>query len=230
MAARERTRGSGRTRAAKIVIGLLVLLVGTALISLLDTNRGSVRMLDMVREPSVYLAAALAVLGVILARSRAVVVVGLAAIAIGINMWRLWPYTALAATQVPLPDEVDGMSCARMLSFNVLQGNDRHRDTARLIERVDPDILLLMETDQSWLDALEPQLSRYGYRLDRPLDNKYGMAFATRLTVDRAEMVANTSSNTPTLYATLRMGDGARFEMIGLHPVSYTHLTLPTKA
>ena len=144
MAARERTRGSGRTRAAKIVIGLLVLLVGTALISLLDTNRGSVRMLDMVREPSVYLAAALAVLGVILARSRAVVVVGLAAIAIGINMWRLWPYTALAATQVPLPDEVDGMSCARMLSFNVLQGNDRHRDTARLIERVDPDILLLM--------------------------------------------------------------------------------------
>jgi endonuclease/exonuclease/phosphatase (EEP) superfamily protein YafD len=218
MAARERTRGSGRTRAAKIVIGLLVLLVGTALISLLDTNRGSVRMLDMVREPSVYLAAALAVVGVILARSRAVVVVGLAAIAIGINMWRLWPYTALAATQVPLPDEVDGMSCARLLSFNVLQGNDRHRDTARLIERVDPDILLLMETDQSWLDALEPQLSRYGYRLDRPLDNKYGMAFATRLTVDRAEMVANTSSNTPTLYATLRMGDGARFEMIGLHP------------
>ena len=66
MAARERTRSSGRTRAAKIVIGLLVLLVGTALISLLDTNRGSVRMLDMVREPSVYLAAALAVLGVIL--------------------------------------------------------------------------------------------------------------------------------------------------------------------
>ena len=64
MAARERTRGSGRTRAAKIVIGLLVLLVGTALISLLDTNRGSVRMLDMVREPSVYLAAALAVLEV----------------------------------------------------------------------------------------------------------------------------------------------------------------------
>ena len=72
--------------------------------------------------------------------------------------------------------------------------------------------------DLAHLDALEPQLSRYGYRLDRPLDNKYGMAFATRLTVDRAEMVANTSSNTPTLYATLRMGDGARFEMIGLHP------------
>ena len=43
--------------------------------------------------------------------ARAVVVVGLAAIAVGINMWRLWPYTALAATQVPLPDEVDGMSC-----------------------------------------------------------------------------------------------------------------------
>ena len=210
-------RSRSRTIGARLLIGLLALLAIAALISLLDTNRGSVRMLDMLREPSVYLAAALAVVGLILSRRRAVVL-GLAAITIGINMWRLWPYTFLATAQVPLPDEVDGMSCARLLSFNVLQDNDRYDDTAKLIERVDPDILLLMETHQPWLDALEPQLARYGYRLDRALDNKYGMAFATRLTVDRAEMVANTSSNTPTLYATLRMDDGARFELIGLHP------------
>ena len=75
-----------------------------------------------------------------------------------------------------------------------------------------------METDAAWIDALEPQLERYGYRIDRPLDNSYGMVFATRLRVDRAAMVDTIGADAPTLYATLRMADGARFEVIGLHP------------
>lgn len=204
--------------AAKAIIVLLALLVLAALVSLIDTSRGSVRMLDMLREPSIYLAAVLAVLGLVLADRRKALVLGLAALAIGINLWRMWPYTVLAATQVPLPDEVDGMSCARVLSFNVLQPNERYRDTARLIDDVDPDILLLMETNATWLDELAPQLARYPYVLRRPLENKYGMVFATRLQVDRGQMIANTNSNTPTLYTTLRMDDGARFEVIGLHP------------
>ena len=135
-----------------------------------------------------------------------------------VNFARLWPYTMLAPAQVPLPDAIDGMSCAKVLSFNVLQSNDRHAETTALIERLDPDILLLMETNPVWARALEPQLAGYGYRLSRPLDNKYGMIFATRLTVDRAEMPVDAESETPSLYATLRMGDGARFELVGLHP------------
>ncbi|MDG5752277.1 endonuclease/exonuclease/phosphatase family protein [Qipengyuania sp. XHP0211] len=207
-----------RSVAGKIVIGALAVLLIAALVSLWGTNRGAVRLLDTLREPSIYLAAALVVLGLFVARSKMALVVALGLISIGINLWRIWPYTFLAPAQVPLPDEVNGMSCAKVLSFNVLQTNDRYDATAQLIEAERPDILLLMETNQVWLDALQPQLARYGYTLARPLENKYGMVFATTLQVDRAEMVANTNSNTPTLYATLRMGDGARFELIGLHP------------
>lgn len=207
-----------RNVASVIAVALLALLVVAVLVSLLDTNRGSVRMLDMLREPSIYLAAGLAIVGIVLARDRRWLVLGLATLVIGINLFRLWPYTVLATPQVPLPDNVDGMSCASVLSFNVLQDNARHADTAALIERVDPDILLLMETDRRWVEALEPQLAGYGYRLERPLDNTYGMVFATRLEVDRAAMPIDDEAQTPTLYATLRMGDGARFEVIGLHP------------
>lgn len=204
--------------AGKTLFALAVLLLLATFVSLLGTNRGVVRMLDFAREPVIYLAALLAVLALFFARPRRIMVITMLVLTIGINLYRIWPYTFLAPAQVALPDEVDGMSCARVLAFNVLQANDDYAATAALIERTDPDILLLMETNAAWIDALEPQLSDYGYRLERPLDNRYGMAFATRLEVDRAEMVANTSANTPTLYATLRMGDGARFEVIGLHP------------
>lgn len=202
----------------KILLGLAVLLLAGALVSLMQSNRGIVRMLDFVREPSIYLAAILAILALFFAGPRRVLVIAVLLASAGINLYRMWPYSALAQVEIPMPDEVDGMSCVSVLSLNVLQKNDQYGRVAGLIEREDPDLLLLMETNQAWIDALEPQLARYGYRLDMPLANRYGMAFATRLQVDRAEMIANTNANTPTLYATMRTPDGARFEVIGLHP------------
>lgn len=209
------------TRRKPLLMLLAVIAAALALaslVSLIPTNRGVVRMLDFVREPAIYLAALTGVLALLLLRRGRWPVIGLVVLSIAINLFRMWPYNALAPAQLPLPDDVDGMSCARLLSLNVLQSNDQYDRVAQLIVRENPDILLLMETNPAWLAALEPQLATYGYRLERPLDNKYGMLFATRLTVESAEMVANTSADTPTLYATLRTGDGARFEMIGLHP------------
>ena len=71
-----------------IAVALLALLVVAVLVSLLDTNRGSVRMLDMLREPSIYLAAGLAIVGIVLARDRRWLVLGLATLAIGINLFK----------------------------------------------------------------------------------------------------------------------------------------------
>lgn len=206
------------TLAGKILLGIAIVMVLASIVSLLNTNRGLVRMLDFVREPAIYLAAVLAVGALLLKGMQRWIVIGVLILAAAINLYRIWPYSALAQSQIALPDDVDGMSCVRVLSLNVLQPNDRYDRVAKLLERERPDVLLLMETNRTWLDALEPQLSRYGYRLNTPLDNKYGMAFATSLQVDRAEMIDNTDADTPTLYATMRTPDGARFEMIGLHP------------
>ena len=214
---------TSNTCPAATTIGKILLVVASlkllaTLVSLVPTNRGIVRILDFVREPSIYLSIVLIVLAILFAKRWRWPVVAILAVAIAINLYRLWPYPSLAAAEIPLPDETDGLSCARVLSLNVLQKNDQYDRTAALIEREAPDVVLLMETNQAWIDALQPVLSQYGFRRDMPLDNKYGMAFATNLTVDRAEMIANTNADTPTLYATMRMADGALFELIGLHP------------
>lgn len=212
------TNSDIRKFAGWVLLALAIVQFLATSISLYPTNRGIVRLLDFVREPSIYISGLLVVLALFVARPVRWFVIAIAVLSAVINLFRMWPYTMLAGSQVPLPEDVDGMSCVKVMAFNVLQTNDRYGDVAAMIERVDPDVLLLMETNGTWIDALEPQLARYAYRLTEPLDNKYGMAFATRLQVERATMVANTSSNTPTLYATMRVGDGARFEMIGLHP------------
>ncbi len=208
--------------AGKLLLVVAAIMAAASVASLVPSNRGIIRMLDFVREPAIYLAVLIAILALVFARSGRMLVLmlvlGLLGLSIAINIYRIWPYSQLAPTQIALPDDVDGMSCVRLVTLNVRQKNDRYDRVAALIERERPDLLLLMETDPKWIAALEPQLSAFGYRLEEPLTNTYGMAFATNLQVDRAEMISNTSADTPTLYATMRTPDGARFEVIGLHP------------
>ena len=78
-------------------------MLALALVSLWPTNRGIVRMLDFVREPAIYLAALLGVLAALFAGRGKWIAVGLFAASAVINLARMWPYTALASTQVPPP-------------------------------------------------------------------------------------------------------------------------------
>lgn len=207
-----------RRVAGWILLVLAALMLVAALVSLIHTNAGAVRMIDVLREPLIYLAWVLAVISLFVARKQRVLILSLLLASAAIHFFRVWPYWAIAPAQIALAGTTRGADCARVLSLNVQQSNVQYDRVADLIAREQPDVLLLMETNQTWIDRLEPTLSRYRYRLDRPLDNSYGMAFATRLAVERARMVQNTSANTPTLYATVRMPNGAPLELIGLHP------------
>ena len=66
-------------------------------------------------------------------------------ITIGINMWRLWPYTFLAGTQLAYDDgaQAAAATCFTAMSVNVKVENDRYAQIADQIERIDPDILFL---------------------------------------------------------------------------------------
>ena len=200
---------------AFVALGLVM--ASLALISLWPTNRGIVRVLDFVREPSIYLAAGLGVLALFFAGRGKWLAIGLLGISAVLNFVRIWPYSMLAPTTIALAPAQEGQ-CIRVLSFNVKQANEQYGRTASLIRDVDPDILFLTETNQAWLDALQRELADYPNVRTMPLETRYGKIFATRLAVEKASMVANTSANTPTLYATLRMPNAARFELVGLHP------------
>lgn len=176
-------------------------LAGT-LLSLVKTAAWQIRMLDMLREPVMYAAIALALVAILLATRWRVVLAAVFALIACIQAVNLWPYFPLANKQVALfqPDEGE---CFKVLSLNVEQANDQYDRVARLIDAEQPDLLLLMETDQKWADALQPQLAGYPEKVSRPLDNTYGMIFATSLDVTGADIVSDAGLDTPTLYASL---------------------------
>ena len=197
---------------------LAILLLGASLVSLSDSDQGLVRAVDLVRQPIAYLAALLAILAIWLRGRAGFIIAGLLGIVVLIQLVRLWPYLPMAEEQLALTDDDDAGECVSALALNVKQSNRQFDRVAELIGRTEPDIVLLMETDPRWAEALDPALSAYQHRLSMPLDNTYGMMFASKIDTLKAKMIANTSADTPTLYATLRLPNASAFEFIGLHP------------
>ena len=132
------------------------------------------------------------------------------------QLWRVFPYAPLASVEMALAAGTPG--AVRILSSNLLMENDRHGQVIDLFDEMDPDIALLMETDQTRFDALQPVLDRSDTLLRAPRDDHYGMLFATRLRSDRAEVVSLNGDDTPFVLAWLRDAYGTRFHFVGLHP------------
>lgn len=205
--------------AALVLALLLGVMLAAALVSLSNVNHGVVRMMDLVREPTLCLALLLATVSALFGRSwRLVLALGFLAVA-AIHAARIWPYVGIAPEQVALAGatERDG-TCFTALSLNVKQANTHHARVARLIAERRPDVLLLMETHGSWAEALAPQLAAFPHVTRQVQDNHYGMIFASRLPVRSARMLEPTGEDTPTLYAALTTPGGGTFGFVGLHP------------
>lgn len=201
-------------------LGILALV--ETLISLIHSDQWWIQVLDFPRLLSL-IAAGLSALGCIAfvrGRSRigSLVVLALAA---ALQFWRLYPYVPFAPTEVAQADSlnaIDARSCFRALGLNVYQHNRNYPATIRMIDREQPDILLLMETDGPWVEALAPVLARSPHKLLRPIDNTYGLVFASKLPVRSAHIENITDQDTPTVYARLATRDGTPFDYVGLHP------------
>ncbi len=134
------------------------------------------------------------------------------------QMVRIFPSPRFSATELHITDDAPDSSKIKLIAANVLMENTQKADLIQIIKRENPDVLFLMETDQGWLDALQDCLDQYPTVLTYPLDNYYGLIFATRLTSPRAEVVFLSDDNTPSLRAELIGPDGNGFNFIGLHP------------
>lgn len=196
------------------LVAAIVLVV--TLLPMWDTNRWWVRVMDFPRLQIAVLAAAVMVAALFLPGQSRWIVPLLMIAAGGYQMWRIFPYTPFAA--VEMNAAADHPHAIKILSANVLMENDRHDALLKLIDSYDPDILLLMETDQTWIDALAPALERYATVLREPKENYYGMVFATRLDVDEARIVYLSDRNTPTTFAQMSGPDATTFRFVGLHP------------
>ena len=208
--------GMGTVLLVAVLWCLAIAILAATFLPMWKTSLWWVRILDFPRLQIAVLSVLVLVAALFLPGPSRLLIPALMLAACGYQLWRIRPYTAFHPVEMNLaphaPDEI------KVLSANVLMENARHDLLLKVVEAFDPDILLLMETDRTWMDAVEPVLARYSTVLREPRPDHYGMLFATRLAVDEARIIRLTTGDTPSVFAQLKGPDGTVFRFAGLHP------------
>ncbi|TQR68154.1 endonuclease/exonuclease/phosphatase family protein [Acinetobacter sp. RF14B] len=145
--------------------------------------------------------------------------VGLIA-ALAYQLKMVLPYTFVWKKQVKQvrQDQLDPQRQISLIVSNVLTTNTKYHLLIEKIQTLQPDLVLTLETDQAWQDALAIIEQDYPYRVPVPLDNLYGMHLYSKLKLSNTEVKFILSDDIPSIHTTATLHSGQTVQLYCLHP------------
>jgi endonuclease/exonuclease/phosphatase (EEP) superfamily protein YafD len=138
--------------------------------------------------------------------------------------YMIYPYTYLGCTQAASTavDKIEGEQAAestvRFVITNLQQDNDAYDRWMEVMQVADPDILIGLEPDQQWVNAIDSLVRRFPYRIVVPQDNCYGIMLLSRLPIESHQVRHLVQSDVPSIDARVRLPDGRTMRVIAVHP------------
>ena len=147
---------------------------------------------------------------------------GLSVVALVFQIFRILPYTPLWQKQVvaAAPEEAaKPYSQLHLMVSNVLQSNGDYDKLLDLVAREQPDILLTLETNNTWERQLIDGLPEgFEHTVMIPLENRYGMHLFSRLPLRDTEVHYLISDSIPSIQTEFQLDDGEWIQLYCLHP------------
>ena len=150
---------------------------------------------------------------------REAILIGLIA-AVAYQLKMVLPYTFVWKKQVKTVTKTE-LQSERQISLivsNVLTPNTQYHLLLQQIHQHQPDLILTLESDAHWQQALNVLEDDYPYRVAVPLDNLYGMHLYSRLALKDIEVKFILSDEIPSIHATVILRSGLPVQLYCLHP------------
>jgi endonuclease/exonuclease/phosphatase (EEP) superfamily protein YafD len=106
----------------------------------------------------------------------------------------------------------------RLLIANVLMENRAYDRLLGGIDECQPDLILVVETDTAWGEALRPLEKTHPYRAGRAQGNYYGMLLFSRLKLIEPSLEYLIQDDVPSIHTGFELPSGERVWLHGLHP------------
>lgn len=201
---------------------LIVLVFVGTLLPLIPSSQWYVRIWDYPRLQAFFLAV-MAMLSFYFfyykKRKRGVVLMLALSAVVVYQAAKAFPYTPFASKQVFESErEVQDSTFISLLVSNVLQYNTEHEHLMALIDQYNPDLIVTLESDIVWQNALAPISATYPYTVMVPLDNTYGMHLFSRLPLKEEEIMYLLEPDVPSIKAKVQLRSGAWLQLFVVHP------------
>lgn len=142
----------------------------------------------------------------------------LMAVCIIYQIFCIFPYTSVYPKQVEKSSIPDSKKLIKLLICNVLIENKNTAKLKALIERVDPDIIVLAEPDDYWAREMESIHAKYPTVISKPLDNAYGLILYSRLELINPELKFLVEDDIPSIHTDVKLPSGDLVRLYCLHP------------
>ena len=139
-------------------------------------------------------------------------------LSLGYQYWLIHPYTIFSKGQVIRYAGEDNDDNISILVSNVLTTNRNYDKLIDLIHSRDPDVLLTLESDKKWEDALTVIEGSYDHCVKVPLDNLYGMHLYSKLPLVNMEVKYLVQDGIPSIHGQLKLPNGKIVSIHCLHP------------
>jgi endonuclease/exonuclease/phosphatase (EEP) superfamily protein YafD len=133
--------------------------------------------------------------------------------------WRVHPYTPLHGVEAIQSEACDDASRLRILVANVLMGNEDAEPVLGLVRTLEPDMVLLLETDRWWDSRLAKLRPDYPHVVAHPQDDSYGMHLFSRLPLVDPRVRFLLEDYVPSIVTRVRLRSGEEIDFHGVHPM-----------
>ncbi len=135
------------------------------------------------------------------------------------QMAAILPFTIFYRKEVQTARESDSdFSNLSILIFNIMMENREFQRVLDLIEKYDPNLVLLAEPNDWWAEKLAPLKLKYPNIVLKTLDNHFGMMLFSRLSLEDIEIKFLIEEDVPSIHAKIKLPSGDFIAFHGIHP------------
>lgn len=204
-----------------ILIGVGLLGIATTLLPMLKTEVWWVRIFDFPRLQITFVLAGVVIFYLLFGWDSSLgenlFLFSLIA-CLGYQSFMMYPYTRLSRQQVEWSRAPNEEACISLVFSNVLIENRDAEKLLGVISESDPDIVLMVETDEWWHGKLQVLAKAYKYSVLQPQDNGYGMLLYSKLELLNPEVKFLIEDGIPSIHTSVTLSSGDRIVLRCLHP------------
>lgn len=127
-------------------------------------------------------------------------------------------YTPLYTSEAKDSNKESAKNSFSLLVVNVRMENEEKESFLRLVEKINPDVLLINEPDQEWSDAISKLNVDFPHAIEYPQENTYGMILLSKLPLTESAVNFLVKEDVPSIFTKITLPSGSKVDFYGVHP------------